>query len=218
MSKFCGYCGNKLENDENFCSNCGKSVVKSQNPNTNQNLNKTEDFFTKNNKYFMILIPIVAVLFIIMAVVIFSGGIIGSDLVDVTSVTLDHKYFYANSVSGGTIEERPIKGILDFSFMPKENIDRVTGIGLQNVKFTYANGQTEAGKSCVFNSHENVYISGLEYSYSFIYQVQLYKLAEDNIRAYFDTTHVSGDIVVNTTSDINKVIGHIDKDVVPPSK
>lgn len=218
MSKFCGYCGKELGNDENFCSNCGKSVVKSQNPNNNQNLNTSDDFFTKNNKYFMILIPIAAVLFIVMAVVIFSGGIIGSDLVDVTSVTLDHKYFYATSVSGGTLEERPIKGILKFSFMPKENIDRVTGIGLQNVKFTYANGQMEDGKSCVFNSHENVYVSGLEYSYSFIYQVQLYKLAEDNIHAYFDTTHVSGDIVVNTTSDINKVIGHIDKDVVPPSK
>ena len=42
--------------------------------------------------------------------------------------------------------------------------------------------------------------------------------AEDNIDAYFKTNHIKANIVINTTEDINKLIGHIDQDVVPPSK
>ena len=50
------------------------------------------------------------------------------------------------------------------------------------------------------------------------YVVNLHTKAEDNIDAYFKTNHIKADIVINTTEDINKLIGHIDQDVVPPSK
>ena len=57
-----------------------------------------------------------------------------------------------------------------------------------------------------------------EYSFSMGYVVNLYDNADDNIDAYFKTTHIKADIVINTTDETNKVIGHIDSDVVPPSK
>ena len=50
------------------------------------------------------------------------------------------------------------------------------------------------------------------------YVVKLYTKADDNIDAYYKTNHIKADIVVNTTSETNKVIGHINQDVVPPSK
>ena len=50
------------------------------------------------------------------------------------------------------------------------------------------------------------------------YVVNLYTKADDNIAAYFKTNHIKADIVINTTDETNKVIGHIDHDVVPPSK
>ena len=148
----------------------------------------------------------------------FSAGLIGSNAVDVTSVSLDHKYFYANVVSSGTVDERPITGIIKFSFMPKEYLERVTGIGLKNIEITYSDGQTQKVGSGVFNGHENIYNPHQEYSYSMNYVVKLYTKADDNIDAYYKTNHVKADIVVNTTSETNKVIGHINQDVVPPSK
>lgn len=42
------------------------------------------------------------------------------------------------------------------------------------------------------------------------YVVNLHTKAEDNIDAYFKTNHIKADIVINTTEDINKLIGHID--------
>ena len=97
--------------------------------------------------------------------------------------------------------------------LKKEN----TRFSLQNIEITYSDGQTQQAGSGVFNSHENIYNPHQEYSYSMNYVVNLHSKADDNIDAYFKTSHIKADIVINTTGETNKVIGHIDNDVVPPS-
>lgn len=222
--KFCNQCGQELAGDAQFCPSCGAKADSLEKETVGAKVDKVIDKAKSDNgglfNIKILLGAVIALLVILILVFAFSGGVsLGSDLVDVTSVSLNHKYFYATSnFGGGTDDERPIKGIIEFSFMPKEYLKRVTGIGLQNIEITYADGQTQDVGSGVFNQYHNVYDSHQEYSYSMNYIVDLYPKADDNINAYFDTTHVKADIVINTTDETNKVIGHIDSDVVPPSK
>ena len=222
--KYCNQCGQELDEAVKFCSSCGAKADSLEKETVGVKVDKVIDKIKSenggNSNIKIIVGIIIALLAIVIVVFAFSGGAgLGSDLVDVTSVTLDHKYFYATSTfGGGTDDERPIKGIIEFSFMPTEYLERVTGIGLRNIQITYSDGQTQDAGSGVFNEYYNIYDPNMEYSYSMNYVVDLYPKAEDNINAYFDTTHIKADIVINTTSETNKVIGHIDSDVVPPSK
>ena len=220
--KYCDQCGQELNISAQFCSACGASVPSVEKETVGNKvdkiIDKTKSGAGDSSNVKFILIGIIAVLAVLILVFAFSAGLIASDAVDVTSVSLDHKYFYANVVSSGTVDERPITGIIKFSFMPKEYLERVTGIGLKNIEITYSDGQTQKVGSGVFNGHENIYNPHQEYSYSMNYVVKLYTKADDNIDAYYKTNHVKADIVVNTTSETNKVIGHINQDVVPPSK
>lgn len=220
--KYCDQCGKELDISAQFCSACGAEVL-SVEPETvgakvDKIIDKTKSTTKGSSNIKLLLIGIIALLAVLILVFALSSGGIGSDAVDVTSVSLDHKYFYATTVSGSTVDERPIKGIIEFSFMPTEYLERVTGIGLQNIEITYSDGQTQQAGSGVFNSHENIYNPHQEYSYSMNYVVNLHSKADDNIDAYFKTSHIKADIVINTTDETNKVIGHIDNDVVPPSK
>ena len=220
--KYCDQCGKELDMSAQFCSACGAEVSMIEQETIGNKvdkiIDKTKSTTDSSSNLKFILVGIIAVLVILILVFAFSGNGFGSDAVDVTSVSLDHKYFYATTVSGGTVDERPIKGIIEFSFMPTVYLERVTGIGLQNIEITYSDGQTQQAGSGVFNSHENIYNPHQEYSYSMNYVVNLHSKADDNIDAYFKTSHIKADIVINTTDETNKVVGHIDQDVVPPSK
>lgn len=220
--KYCDQCGKKLDMSAQFCSACGAKVSyvekETVGAKVDRIIDKTKSATGNPSNIKLMLAGVIALAVILILVFAFSGGGIGSDAVDVTSVSLDHKYFYANVVSSGTVDERPIKGTIEFSFMPKDYLERVTSIGLQNIEITYSDGQTQQAGSGVFNGHENIYNPHQEYSYSMNYVVNLYTKADDNIDAYFRTNHIKADIVINTTDEVNKVIGHIDHDVVPPSK
>lgn len=220
--KYCDQCGKELDISAQFCSACGAEVLSVEHETVGNKvdkiIDKTKSATDNSPNLKFILIGVITVLIVLILVFAFSGSGIGSDAVDVTSVSLNHKYFYATTVSGGTVDERPIKGIIEFSFMPTEYLERVTGIGLQNIEITYSDGHTQQAGSGVFNGHENIYNPHQEYSYSMNYVVNVHSKAEDNIDAYFKTSHIKADIVVNTTDETNKVIGHIDNDVVPPSK
>ena len=220
--KFCDQCGQELSVSAQFCSACGASVPSVEKETVGNKvdkiIDKTKTSAGGSSNIKFIIIGVIAVLAVLILVFAFSADVIGSDAVDVTSLSLDHKYFYANTVSGATVDERPIKGTIKFSFMPKEYIERVTGIGLKNIEVTYSDGQTQKAGSGVFNGHENIYNPHQEYSYSMNYVVNIYTKADDNIDAFYKTNHIKADIVVNTTSETNKVIGHINQDVVPPSK
>ena len=220
--KYCDQCGQELNISAQFCSACGaeaSSIEKETvGAKVDKIIDKTKSSAGGGSNLKLVIIGLIALVVVLVFVFAFSSGSIGSDAVDVTKVNLDHKYFYANVVSSGTVDERPIKGIIEFSFMPKEYLERVTSIGLQNIEITYSDGQTQKVGSGVFNGHENIYNPHQEYSYSMNYVVNLYTKADDNIAAYFKTNHIKADIVINTTDETNKVIGHIDHDVVPPSK
>ena len=223
--KYCDQCGQELDVSAQFCSSCGAKTSSLEKETVGAKVDKIIDK-TKSNSggifnVKLLLAGIIVLLVILILVFAFSGGnniSLGSDAVDVTSVTLDHKYFYATTVSGGTSDNRPIKGIIKFSFMPTEYLERVISSRLQNIEMTYGDGQTQQVGSGVFDGHENIYNPHQEYSFSMGYVVNLYDNADDNIDAYFKTTHIKADIVINTTDETNKVIGHIDSDVVPPSK
>ena len=52
----------------------------------------------------------------------------------------------------------------------------------------------------------------------FSYDFQISKTLKDtgeNIDEYYAINHIKADIVINTTDETNKVIGHIDEDIVP---
>ena len=224
--KFCDQCGQELNENAKFCSSCGAKSSPLEKETVGAKVDKIIDKAKSNNDNsfnMKILIGLIVALAVIAILVFaFSGGngiSLGSDLVDVTRVSLDHKYFYANTpFGGGTSDQRPIKGIIKFSFMPSDYLEYVTGIGLKNIRITYKDGQTQSVGSGTFSEHYNIYNPHQEYSFSMTYVVDLYDNAEENINAYFDTTHIKADIVINTTDETNKVIGHIDNDVVPPSK
>ncbi|MER2013446.1 MAG: hypothetical protein ABS871_02265 [Methanobrevibacter sp.] len=206
-----------------FCPSCGVKAQSVEKETVGQKVDRVIDKTKSNSKespsIAVILVIAIAILAILLLVFAFSGGNgLGNDLVDVTSVGLDHKYFYATTLSGGTSDERPIKGTIKFSFMPKEYFERVTGVGLQNIEITYSDGQKQNAGSGVFDEYYNIYNPHQEYSFSMNYVVDLYPKADDNINAFFKTSHIKADIVINTTDETNKVIGHINHDVVPPSK
>ena len=228
--RFCDQCGKEMDASAQFCPSCGASVHYSEKETVGTKVdNFIDKVKTDNSGLFnvkILLLGVIVLLLILILIVAFSGGNngggggfnFGSDIVDVTSVSLSHQYFYANVVSSGAVDERPIKGTVEFTFMPTEYIERVTSIGLQNLEITYSDGQVQKAGSGTFNTHENIYNPHQEYSYNMNYVVDLYTKAEQNIDAYFKTTHIKADIVINTTDETNKVIGHIDNDVVPPSK
>lgn len=222
--KFCDQCGQELDESAQFCHSCGAKTSPIEKETVGAKIDKVIDKTKSNgNGSFDVRILLVAAIallaVLILAFALGGNGIgFGSDAVDVTSVGLDHKYFYATTLSGGTSDERPITGIIKFSFMPKEYLEMVTGIGLRNIEITYKNGQKQDEGSGTFSQYYNNYNPHQEYSYSMNYVVNLYPKADDNIVAYFDTTHIKADIVINTTDEVNRVIGHIDSDVVPPSK
>lgn len=220
--KYCDQCGQELDIGAKFCSSCGAESPSIEKETIGTKIDKVIDKTKSNNNSLfdvkILGLGIIALLVIVVLAFTFSNGIgIGSNAVDVTSVGLDHKYFNA-AVFTGDYDERPIKGILEFNFMPNEYLERVTGIGLQNMEITYADGQKQNVGSGVFEEHYNTYEPNQEYSFSMEYVVDLYTKADDNINAYFNTTHIKADIVINTTDQTNKVIGHIDNDVTPPSK
>lgn len=221
--KFCDQCGHKMDISAQFCPSCGAKAQSVEKETVGQKVDRVIDKTKSNSKespsIAVILVIAIAILAILLLVFAFSGGNgLGNDLVDVTSVGLDHKYFYATTLSGGTSDERPIKGTIKFSFMPKEYLERVTGVGLQNIEITYSDGQKQNAGSGVFDEYYNIYNPHQEYSFSMNYVVDLYPKADDNINAFFKTSHIKADIVINTTDETNKVIGHINHDVVPPSK
>ena len=154
--KYCDQCGQELNISAQFCSACGASVPSVEKETVGNKvdkiIDKTKSGAGGSSNVKFILIGIIAVLAVLILVFAFSAGVICSDAVDVTSLSLDHKYFYANVVSSGTVDERPITGIIKFSFMPKEYLERVTGIGLKNIEISYSDGQTQS--SGIFLFHE----------------------------------------------------------------
>ena len=104
-----------------------------------------------------------------------------------------------------------IDAITKFSFMPKELINRVVDFRVTNVEVTFENGENENWGEFIYEP-DTVYYPDEKYDFKFT------KTLDDtnkSIEDYYSISHISADIVINTTDETDKVIGHIDKDITP---
>ena len=98
-----------------------------------------------------------------------------------------------------------------YSIMPKEDIARLTDFRLDNIIVTFENGDSENWGSFIYEP-EDIYFKDNSYDFSFTKTIEN---SNKTIEEYDTITHIKADIVINTTDEINKVIGHLDNDITP---
>ncbi len=106
-------------------------------------------------------------------------------------------------------------GIL-INFKPKEDIKDITAIRLENLEVTYQDGSVQPVGNFSFNEEDVYPILEKDQNYSIPCQYVLdQNLWNESIKLidFYGNGHVKADMVINTTSETNKVIGHIDDDV-----
>lgn len=101
--------------------------------------------------------------------------------------------------------------VTQFSIMPKEDIARVTGLSLENVEVFFENGDKENWGSYDYEP-DDFYIRDVNYDFQFTADLNN---SAKTIEEYYNVTHIKADIVIDTTDESNKVIGHLDEDIVP---
>ena len=142
------------------------------------------------------------------------------DAVEVKSI--DCKSTYSNNLLDD--DAHGIKVTIEL--IPNENIEHIRSLELQNVKIKYENGTEVQLENDGFNYDtsdlDNYYFDTLnsldeDYDYLFTYYspVSYYNdnYEDSNPDAPYEITHIKGDIVVNTTTEDNRVIGHLDSDI-----
>lgn len=92
-----------------------------------------------------------------------------------------------------------------FKIIPKETISQVNSFKLNNLKITYENGVTDDIGSVTFNN-KNTYLENNEYGFHYNYYIN------EDVRG--QKVHINADIVIDTLSEQDKVIGHLDYDVI----
>lgn len=115
---------------------------------------------------------------------------------------------------------------ITIELIPKENIEHIRSMELQNIEIQYDNGTKVQLKNDAFtydsSDLDNSYFDTLnslnkDYDYLFTYKspVSHYDAnhVDNNPNAPYKITHIKGDIVVNTTTEDNRVIGHLDSDI-----
>ena len=143
-----------------------------------------------------------------------------SDAVEVKDV--DAKATVSNNLKKSEAHGIKIK----LEIVPKEDIDHIKSMELQNVEITYNNGTKVQLENRVFkydsSDLDNKYFKTLkrldkDYDYLFTYHspVSYYDANRVDINpdAPYKITHIKGEIVVNTTTEDNRVIGHLDSDI-----
>ena len=130
---------------------------------------------------------------------------------EMSGMTEDEINKYANSSDKSHKEYQVMTAVTKFSLMPKETINRVTGLKLENVEVFFENGDKENWGSFKFNP-KNTYLQDKNYN------LQISKTLKNTGKTlddYCTIKHIKADIVMNTTDETNKVIGHIDNDITP---
>lgn len=259
--KFCQNCGVKLEDDADYCPNCGNHIkandVDGESQNTISNNGFKFDKVLNNSK-----LIILAIVIVIALVGVFSlmGVLFSNDIVDVTSIEMsvgysdtpfggavessiaakideaqellylkEHNpnqyklemdmggmseaemYKYANYTMKDHTAYQAVVSVVKFSLMPRETINRVTGISLKNIEVSFDGGGSENWGSFKFDPKTS-YLKDNNYKFS------ITKTLEDkSIEEYYKINHIKADIVINTTDEKNKVVGHINQDITPKS-
>lgn len=195
MSKYCSKCGAELDDDADFCSECGNKI--NEVPNTH---------FTVNKKliYAIIIIILIAIVGIFAYNTITKTNAL-SEVID--SATADKVWVTDWNNDFWDDEDK----ILYVTFTPTRDINNSDGgeVGFDEVMVTYSDGSSEkiisfVGEWC----RDKVLYTGESYTTGIAF--------ESNGKT---PTHVSGKLLVyhhngENASDIEKeVILHIDSDV-----
>lgn len=164
-------------------------------------------------KYLILLIVCITVALSFSVVV--AGGLFGGD--DVTVKKVEIRHFNPDVHDGSDNFNLYTMGL---EFVSNVNIDHIRSIQLENIEATFADGKVDKFDSAGFkyeiskdNNRDLKYADSLfkDDYYSFTFRLKDFAL-HDNL------THIKGDIVVNTTTQDNIVIGHIDNDVDMPKE
>lgn len=217
MDKFCENCGYKLNANDKFCEKCGSKIEEKDKPkkatlienNMGENINNNG-----SNTLFCIIGIIVVIIIIFGVISIFShgGGIADIQEVYMKKPVSGHGMY--NTQNGW----KPIPGGTTFSirFVPHQDILHYQNVRLVNGAIRYNNG-TEA----VFDNQDmNL---GLDYenselpTQSSLYQDSWYTFTfkySGSTKKIEQISHLSGDLVVDTTTEQNILLAHVDNDVI----
>lgn len=233
---YCTECGTQIDDTATFCSKCGAKVDDSSNnsktSNSSNKGNSASSISTIFKEPKIIILCVVALLLLVGIFAQMGGGsndannadvennvgvennisvennggntasnIVNNDLVDVTDVIYEINDVYGSNQDGYV-------SAVAFKIVPKETISGINSFKVNNFKVTYENGQTDDFGTLTFKN-KNAYIQNKEYTLHHKYSV--------NQNVYGQKVHVSGDIVVDTLYEQNKVIGRLDYDTTAKS-
>lgn len=222
---YCNECGAELKESDLFCPKCGHPTEKADSNNANSSREKINsdsldsikgkvnagDLSSITEKLNMKIIgaALVVLLLIIGGLALFGGSSNGGDLADVTNVDIIAKTNYAigTYMDNGNMDR--IGTVFTFSFMPKEDIDRVTGLRFDNLELTYSDGSVDKIAGSGHFDYQNTYFASTEYSYE-----KPFKIPQDDVvAAYNSITHINGEIVAEKADGSEVIIAHVDEDV-----
>ena len=158
-------------------------------------------------KKFLILL-IVSLAVVLSVSFVAAGGLFGDD-VNVRDLTLQQYNNQARDLDTFVMR-------YTMSIVPTKNIDHIISMEIQNCEVSWGHN------SLKFNPTSLKYDKNAGNNMKFDLQDTLFKddiyyfdfeLRENSISNRQDISHIKGDIVVNTTTQNNVVIGHIDSDI-----
>lgn len=224
MANYCSNCGSKLEEGSDFCTNCGTSIKhenkQKSNPSNsvldnNSNLNNKLGGIDMGNMIKCIVPIVIIVILLVIGMSLFGGG----DSVEVKDVYLSNHlpHRYASNMGNN--------GVFMFSIVPKTDYNHLMNIRLENVEIGYDGYDSDNYDSVSLNyennENDNILLSQFnslskDYLYTFYFKFKVEKegfSVEQNSEALKSINHIKADIVIDTTTESNVVIGHIDSDV-----
>lgn len=160
-----------------------------------------------DKKYFILfLVCITAAL----SVSVVGAGLFGDD-VTVKDVQFE-KVFVNMTEKNGRCNGYHI----DFAFVPNVDLMHIRSIKVHNVELTFGDKVEKFGDAHVEYETSKDNNADLKYNNMFLknnyYSFKL-KLADVKFNDPNSLNHIKGDIVINTTTQDNVVIGHIDNDI-----
>ena len=154
-----------------------------------------------------IILVLIILLVASLSVASVSAGLFGDD-VTVKEMTLNHYNGYKS--------EDSYDMIYSLIFVSNVDIDHITDIWLQNVEVKYSNETLSYDNAKItFRSSDADNIALTEFD-SLVKENQYQGrvlLKDVNTVDRLSVNHIKGDIVVNTTTQNNIVVGHIDNDI-----
>ena len=191
MTKYCSNCGSKLEDDAEFCDQCGAS--------------QKDTSFSTNN---LIIIGLIALIIIILSAFLLMGGKAPSEL-EITSadtITPDEVFTVKLGGDGEGIANENVHFVFDDNGHPYEFDEETDSKGMASVRPNLDEGEYEVG--CKFDGND-------KFQESSAHMKLTVKENEPDYESYsyprtFESTDLDGDGYV-LLNDMN--IAHTPKDI-----